>query len=151
MQSTNGLRVQSADGLPHTSMAVFGAGPDTVAQLLIAAGDNPDRLRSEAHFAALAGACPIPASSGKTNRHRLNRAGDRQANSAAYHVVIVRMRHDPTTRDTTRTQTKCIQRSMPPEDRNNATETTRAPIDPMDRRTPAKQRSRQYPEPAHGG
>lgn len=80
-------------------MAVFGAGPDTVAQLLITAGDNPDRLRSEAHFAALAGACPIPASSGKTNRHRLNRAGDRQANSALYHVVIVRMRYDPTTRD----------------------------------------------------
>jgi len=80
-------------------MAVFGAGPDTVAQLLITAGDNPDRLRSEAHFAALAGACPIPASSGKTNRHRLNRGGDRQANSALYHVVIVRMRHDPTTRD----------------------------------------------------
>jgi len=47
-------------------MSVFGAGPDTIAQLLITAGDNPDRLRSEAHFAALAGACPIPASSGKT-------------------------------------------------------------------------------------
>lgn len=76
-------------------MAVFGAGPDTVAQLLITAGDNPDRLRSEAHLAALAGACPIPASSGKTTRHRLNRAGDRQANSALYHVVIVRMRYDP--------------------------------------------------------
>ena len=80
-------------------MAVFGAEPDTAAQLLITAGDNPDRLRSEAHFAALTGACPIPASSGKTNRHRLNRAGDRQANSALYHVVIVRMRYDPTTRD----------------------------------------------------
>ncbi|MHA3947186.1 IS110 family RNA-guided transposase [Cellulomonas bogoriensis] len=80
-------------------MAVYGTGPDTVAQLLITAGDNPDRLRSEAHFAALAGVCPIPASSGKTNRHRLNRAGDRQANSALYHIVIVRMRYDPTTRD----------------------------------------------------
>ncbi len=68
-------------------MSVFGAGPDTIAQLLITAGDNPDRLRSEAHFAALAGACPIPASSGKTNRHRLNRASDRQANSALYHVA----------------------------------------------------------------
>ena len=80
-------------------MAVYGAGPDTVAQLLITAGDNPARLRTEAHFAALAGACPIPASSGKTNRHRLNRAGDRQANSALYHIVIVRMRHHQPTRD----------------------------------------------------
>ncbi len=80
-------------------MAVFGAGPDTLSQLLITAGDNPARLRSEAHFAALAGACPIPASSGKTTRHRLNRAGDRQANSALYHIVIVRMRHHQPTRD----------------------------------------------------
>jgi transposase len=80
-------------------MAVFGAGPDTVSQLLITAGDNPERLRSERHFAALAGACPIPASSGKTNRHRLNRGGDRHANAALYHVVIVRMRYDPATRE----------------------------------------------------
>lgn len=80
-------------------MGVFGCGPDTVAQLLITAGDNPDRLRSEAAFAALAGACPIPASSGKTNRHRLNRAGDRQANSALYRIVIVRLRYDQETRD----------------------------------------------------
>jgi transposase len=80
-------------------MAVDGAGPDTVSQLLITAGDNPARLRSEAHFAALTGACPIPASSGKTNRHRLNRAGDRQANSALYHIVIVRMAHHRPTRD----------------------------------------------------
>ncbi len=81
-----------------TLMNVFGVGRDTAAQLLITAGDNPDRLRSEAAFAALTGNCPIPASSGKTNRHRLNRAGDRQANSALYHVVIVRMRYDETTR-----------------------------------------------------
>ncbi|TLP90353.1 IS110 family transposase [Nesterenkonia salmonea] len=80
-------------------MEVFGVGRDTAAQLLITAGDNPDRLRSEAAFAALTGACPTPASSGKTNRHRLNRAGDRQANSALYHVVIVRMRYDQATRD----------------------------------------------------
>jgi transposase len=79
-------------------MSVFGVGRDTAAQLLITAGDNPDRLRSEASFAALTGSCPVPASSGKTNRHRLNRAGDRQANSALYHVVIVRMRYDETTR-----------------------------------------------------
>ncbi|WP_144837155.1 IS110 family RNA-guided transposase [Kocuria rosea] len=80
-------------------MDVYGAGPDTVAQLLITAGDHPERLRSEAHFAALTGASPIPASSGKTNRHRLNRGGDRQANSALYHIVIVRMRYDQTTKD----------------------------------------------------
>lgn len=80
-------------------MDVFGAGRDTVAQLLITAGDNPARLRSEASFASLAGVAPIPASSGKTNRYRLSRAGDRQANSALYHIVIVRMRYDPATRD----------------------------------------------------
>ncbi len=80
-------------------MTVFGVGCDTAAQLLITAGDNPDRLRSEAAFASLTGTCPIPASSGKTNRHRLNRAGDRQANSALYHLIIVRLRHDETTRN----------------------------------------------------
>jgi transposase len=77
---------------------VFGLGPDTAAQLLITAGDNPDRLRSEAAFAALTGSCPVPASSGKTTRLRLNRAGDRQANSALYHVIIVRMRYHEKTR-----------------------------------------------------
>ncbi|GAA4836091.1 hypothetical protein GCM10023354_15030 [Garicola koreensis] len=80
-------------------MQPFGLGRDTAAQLLITAGDKPARLRSEAAFAALAGACPVPASSGKTNRHRLNRAGDRQANSALYHVVIVWIRYDQSTRD----------------------------------------------------
>ena len=80
-------------------IGVFGLGPDTAAQLLITAGDNPERLRSEAAFAALTGSCPVlPASSGKTTRRRLNRAGDRQANSAPYHVVIVRMRYDEVTR-----------------------------------------------------
>ncbi len=65
--------------------------------MLILVGDNPERIRSEAAFAKLCGACPIPASSGKTNRHRLNRGGNRQANAALYRVVIVRMRgHQPT-------------------------------------------------------
>ena len=59
----------------------FGVGPDTAATLLIAAGSNPDRLHSQAAFASLCGVNPIPASSGKTNRHRLNRGGDRQANA----------------------------------------------------------------------
>ena len=75
----------------------FGVGFDIAAELLVAAGDNGDRVRSEAAFAKLCGACPIPASSGKTNRHRLNRGGNRQANAALYRTVIVRMRwHAPT-------------------------------------------------------
>jgi transposase len=67
-------------------------------QLLVTAGQNADRLRSEPAFAMLCGAAPIPASSGKTNRHRLNRGGDRQANAALYRVVLCRMRWDPRTR-----------------------------------------------------
>src|SRR2546423_109559 len=62
-------------------LAVFGVGPDTAATLLVAAGDNPDRLKSEAAWAHLCGVAPIEASSGKVVRHRLNRGGDRQANS----------------------------------------------------------------------
>lgn len=75
-----------------------GVGVQVAAQLLITAGDNPDRLGSEASFAHLAGVAPIPASSGKRqNRHRLNRGGDRAANNALYTVAIVRMRyHEPT-------------------------------------------------------
>ncbi len=72
----------------------FGVGPDTAATLLIAAGSNPDRLRTEAAFASLCGVNPIPASSGKTNRHRLNRGGDRQANAALYRIVVVRLRYE---------------------------------------------------------
>lgn len=76
----------------------FGIGPDVAAELLVTAGDNTNRVRSEAAFAKLCGACPIPTGSGKTNgRHRLNRGGNRQANAALYRTVIVRMRwHEPT-------------------------------------------------------
>jgi transposase len=77
----------------------YGVGPDTAAALLIAAGDNPDRLASQAAFAALCGVSPIEASSGKTIRHRLNRGGDRRANSALYTVVLTRLGRDPRTRD----------------------------------------------------
>ncbi len=78
-------------------IAQHGVGTEIAGQLLITAGDNPDRLRSEASFAALCGVSPLPASSGKTNRHRLNRGGDRAANSALHRVVIVRMKsHGPT-------------------------------------------------------
>lgn len=75
----------------------FGIGPDSAAEMMIVAGDNPTRIRSEAAFAKLCGACPIPASSGVTNRHRLFRGGHRQANAALYRIVTVRMRwHQPT-------------------------------------------------------
>jgi transposase len=74
-----------------------GMGAGTAAEMLLLVGDNPERIRSEGAFAKLCGACPIPASSGKTNRHRLNRGGDRRANAALHRVVVVRMRrHRPT-------------------------------------------------------
>jgi transposase len=76
-----------------------GIGPDTAAALLITAGDNPHRLSSHAAFAALCGASPIEASSGKTTRHRLNRGGDRRANSALYIIVLTRLGRDQRTRD----------------------------------------------------
>ncbi len=76
-----------------------GVGPDTAAALLIAAGDNPQRLTSPAAFAALCGVNPIEASSGKTTRHRLNRGGDRRANSALYTIVLTRLGRDQRTRD----------------------------------------------------
>lgn len=77
----------------------FGVGPQTAATLLITAGDNPTRLRNEAALAALCGVSPLQASSGKTNRHRLNRGGDRQANNALWTIAIVRMRSDARTRE----------------------------------------------------
>jgi transposase len=79
-------------------LAVFGVGPDTAAMLLIAAGDHPDRLRSEAAWAHLCAVAPIPASSGKTARHRLNPGGDRQANSALWRIVLTRLKSHPPTR-----------------------------------------------------
>lgn len=78
--------------------ALSGVGPDVAGQLLVTAGDNPERLRSESAFAMLCGVAPLPASSGKTRRHRLNRGGDRQANAALYRIVMCRLRWDPRTR-----------------------------------------------------
>lgn len=78
-------------------LAMYGCGPVSAAKLAVAAGDNPGRLRSEASFAAICGACPIPASSGKTVRHRLNRGGDRQANSALHEIARQRVMRDPET------------------------------------------------------
>ena len=76
----------------------FGVGPLTAATLIVAAGDNPERLRSEAALAALCGVNPLQASSGKTSRHRLNRGGNRQANNALWTIALVRMRSEPRTR-----------------------------------------------------
>jgi transposase len=79
-------------------LALHGVGPDTAALLLTAAGDQPGRLRSEAAWAHLCGAAPIPASSGKITRQRLNRGGDRQANHALWRIVITRLSSHPATR-----------------------------------------------------
>jgi transposase len=80
-------------------VALFGVGQDSAGALLVAAGGNPGRLPSEAAFSMLCGASPVPASSGKTVRHRLNRGGDRQANAALYRIVMVRLRYHQPTKD----------------------------------------------------
>lgn len=85
---------------------LFGVGPETAGQLLASAGDNPERMRSEGAFAHLAGVAPIPASSGRTHRQRLNRGGDRAANNALHTIVLVRMRYDERTRTYVERRTK---------------------------------------------
>jgi transposase len=79
-------------------LAVDGVGTDVGTAILVAAGDNPERLKNEATFAKLCGVSPLDASSGKQQRHRLNRSGDRQANSALWHIVFTRMVNDPRTK-----------------------------------------------------
>ena len=74
-------------------LAVDGVGPEVASMLLVAAGDKPDRMRHEAAFAALCGASPVQASSGKTVRHRLNRGGNREANNALWRIAMVRLAH----------------------------------------------------------
>jgi transposase len=96
------LTAQAAPGLRQ----LCGVGPEIAGALLVAAGDNPERLRSEAAFSMLCGASPIPASSGKTVRHRLNRGGNRQANTALYRIVVVRLRWHQPTRDYLARRTK---------------------------------------------
>lgn len=93
---------EAAPGL----LALPGVGTDVAGALLVAAGDNPERLSSEAAFARLCGVAPLPASSGKTNRHRLNRGGDRIANNALWRIVLVRMSSDPRTRTYVERRTK---------------------------------------------
>lgn len=80
-------------------LALNGVGPDVAGQLLVSAGENPERLRSEAAFAMLCGAAPLPASSGRTHRHRLNRGGDRAANAALYRIALCRLRWDERTKE----------------------------------------------------
>lgn len=76
-----------------TLLSLRGVGPVTAATLLVAAGDNPERMRTRATFAALTGVAPIPASSGQRTRHRLSRGGNRHANAALHRIVLLRMRH----------------------------------------------------------
>ena len=89
-----------------TLVALPGVGVETAGQLLVTAGDNPQRLRGEAAFAHLCGVAPIPASSGRTDRHRLNRGGDRHANNALWRIALVRMRCHPPTRAYVERRTK---------------------------------------------
>ena len=92
------LRLLITETAP-TLLELYGVGIDSAATLLVTAGDNPHRLTSERSWAHLCGVAPLEASSGKTSdRHRLSRAGDRQANAALYRVVLTRMRHHPQTR-----------------------------------------------------
>jgi len=87
----------AAKAAPHLIRKSSAWDPTAPRRMPVAAGDNPDRLRSEAAFAALCGSNPIPASSGKTNRHRLNRGGNRQANATLHRIAVCRLRwHEPT-------------------------------------------------------
>ena len=98
LERLDGLVVPLVTARAPGLLALHGVGPDTAALLLVAAGDHPGRLRSEAAWAHLCAAAPIPASSGKTTRHRLNPGGDRQANHALWRIVITRMSSHPATR-----------------------------------------------------
>lgn len=101
---------------------IYGAGPVTAAELVITAGGNPDRIRNEAALASLTGTAPLPASSGKTTRHRLNRGGDRRGNKALHRIALIRTQHDQRTRDyvdrrtregkTTKEIMRCLKRAI---------------------------------------
>lgn len=114
--------LQLLQELTPSLLAERGVGIDVAAKLLIAAGENPERLRNEASFASLCGVSPIDASSGKHNAHRLNRGGNRQANNALYTVALVRWTTCPETRayierrraegKTNRAIQRCIKRAL---------------------------------------
>lgn len=80
-------------------LTIYGCGTVSAAALAVAGGGNPERLKSEAEFASLCGVAPLLASSGKTERHRLNRGGDRRANRALYQIAVTRMSYDQRTKD----------------------------------------------------
>lgn len=115
------LRQLLADLVPSL-LAELGVGTDVAAKLVIAAGENPQRLHSEGSFAALCGTSPVDASSGKQQRHRLNRGGNRQANNALHTVVLIRASRCPETRryiakrrtegKTNREIWRCLKRSL---------------------------------------
>jgi transposase len=96
-QLDTALETLLAHAAPAGFLAKTGVGTRVAATLLVTAGDNPSRLRTEASFAALCGASPVDASSGKQRRHRLNRGGDRQANAALWRIVFTRIATDPRT------------------------------------------------------
>ena len=87
-----------AANAPKELLELKGVGTDVAGALLVAIGDNPDRMRSVASFSALCGVSPVNASSGKTIRHRVNRGGNREANSALWRIVMVRLSHDERTK-----------------------------------------------------
>ena len=115
--------VPLVEELAPSLLELEGVGTENAGAVMVAVGDNPDRLRSEASFAMMCGVCPIPASSGKTQRHRLNRGGNRQANSALHMVVVCRMRTDERTRAYVARRTleglskreimRCLKRDLP--------------------------------------
>ena len=119
-QLDTALETLLAHAAPAGFLARKGVGTQVAATLLVTAGDNPRRLRTDASFAALCGASPVDASSGKQRRHRLNRGGDRQANSALWRIVFTRMATDPRTQaylarrttegKTTREIMRCLKR-----------------------------------------
>ncbi|MET7353101.1 transposase [Streptomyces mirabilis] len=101
-QEINDLNTRITEAIKASTpglLDINGVGPDSAAALLIAAGDNPERLDSEASFAALCGTSPVEASSGKTQRRRLNRGGDRQANAALFRIVLSRLRWEGRSQD----------------------------------------------------
>jgi transposase len=98
IEHLGGLIIPLVTARAPSLLALHGVGPDTAALLLIAAGDHPQRLRSEAAWAHLCAVAPIPASSGKVRRHRLNPGGNREASHALWRIVITRMSARPATR-----------------------------------------------------
>ena len=98
MRSIDRTLVALVEQTSPSLLELHGTGPDTAASLLVAAGDNPQRLKSEGSWAHLCGVTPVAASSGKTTRWRLNRGGNRQANAALYRIVLTRMSNHPETR-----------------------------------------------------